>query len=94
MQNQTRWHCIAGDKLLWEHWDEESLLYDCRSGQTHSLTPLAVEVVLLLQTGEFSLEEITGKLSNMFSGIQLPANEIHDLLDHFEALGLIEACQR
>ncbi len=90
-RNTVHWHCVTIDQFLWEHWDDESLLYDCRSGQTHSLTPLATEVILLLEKHSLSAEAITERLNRMFDNA-LDAEEIKGLLDHFDALGLTEEC--
>ena len=90
----TRWHCIASKELLWEHWEDESLLFDCRSGQTHTLTPLATEVILLLTEQTLSVDVITTQLNAMFAELNhaITIDDIDDLLIHFDSLGLIEEC--
>ena len=93
-RHSTHWHCVASDQLLWEHWEEESLLFDCRSGQTHSLTPLATEVILLLEQSKLSSNGIVEHLNTMFGelGTAVTVGDIAELLHHFDSLGLIEEC--
>ncbi len=88
------WHCPATDRFIWAHWDEESLLFDCRSGQTHSLTPLAVEIIFLLERNNLSTDAIVEQLTQMFGDIgeHGSAGKLAELLEHFAALGLIEEC--
>lgn len=94
MQQGNLWHCTAADQFLWAHWDEESLLFDCRSGQTHSLTPLAAEIIFLLEKKRLSADTIAGQLTQMFGDSDKLATdvEIAELLKQFDALGLIEEC--
>ena len=77
------------------HWDEESLLFDQRSGQTHSLTPLAVEILLLTQQAPQQAPAIQEHIARQFGEFDLSLSEetITETLQHFEALGLVEQCQ-
>ena len=88
------WHCVANEEFLWEHWEEESLLFDCRSGQTHSLTPLATEVILLLAQKTLSVDTIVEELNTQFGDINntVTREDIDDLITHFDSLGLVEEC--
>lgn len=43
-----RWKAVAGDDLCWRHWGEASYVFDARSGQTHFLNALAVEILQVL----------------------------------------------
>ncbi len=79
-------------RFLWEHLDEESVVYDTRSGQTHLLNALAVEAMLRLQAGDFSLRALAGELATL---CETPANDafradLVALLRQLSDLGLVE----
>jgi PqqD family protein of HPr-rel-A system len=54
----------APDALCWEHWDEESVLFDRRSNQTHLLTAMASECLLLLQNGDLDLDQLAERFQS------------------------------
>jgi PqqD family protein of HPr-rel-A system len=83
----------ARDALCWQHWgeEEESVLFDRRSGQTHLLTAIATGCLLLLQDTDLDLDQLAGKLGERFqSAPELAAREqIEQLLLTLNELGLI-----
>lgn len=82
----------APDALCWEHWgkDEESVLFDRRSNQTHLLTALTAECLLLLKDAELDLDQLVEKLAGRFDSAPEQARErIGQLLLTFYELGLI-----
>ena len=81
----------APDALCWEHWGEESVLFDRRSNQTHLLTALASECLLLLQNDELDLDELTEKLGQRFRSAseQATREQASQLLLTLSELGLI-----
>ena len=89
-----KWHCPAKPYLKWEHWDEESLLFDKRSSQTQTVTPLAVEVILFLEEGVFSTEHVMAHLKRLLGPDHDPKliESVPNLLDQLEAIGIVELC--
>ena len=81
----------APDALSWEHWGEESVLFDRRSSQSHLLTAVATECLLLLQDADFDLDQLAEKLSVRFQSApeQVAREQIRRLLLTFSELGLI-----
>ena len=87
-----RWKMAAPDALCWEHWDEqESVLFDRRSNQTHLLTAMATECLLLLQDAELDVDQLVEKLRARFcsSPEQATPQQISQLLLSFNELGLV-----
>jgi PqqD family protein of HPr-rel-A system len=83
----------APDALCWEHWDEESVLFDRRSSQTHLLTAMAAECLLLLQNADLELDQLAEKLGVRFQSApeQAEHEQIRLLLLTLSELGLITA---
>jgi len=81
----------APEALCWEHWDEESVLFDRRSNQTHLLTAMASECLLLLQNDDLDLDELTKKLEQRFQSAskQATREQVRQLLLTLSELGLI-----
>ena len=83
-----------GKRFLWEHWDDESLLFDRYSGQTHLLTATAVEALLSLQNKPQTLRELADHIADVFELAQNTdlLEHIEELLKHFEETGLADRC--
>lgn len=83
----------APDALCWEHWGEESVLFDRGSGQTHLLTAMATACLLLLQDADLDLDQLTEKLGRRVqAGLEQPGREqVEQLLLTLHELGLITA---
>jgi len=85
----------APDALCWQHWveEEESVLFDRRSGQTHLLTAMATGCLLLLQDAELDLDQLAEKLNVQFQTVpeQAAREQIEQLLLALNELGLITA---
>ncbi len=81
----------APEALCWEHWDEESVLFDRRSGQTHLLTALTAECLQLLRDAELDLGQLMAALGEQFQRApeQAAFEQIRQLLLTLLELGLI-----
>ena len=87
-----RWKMAAPDALCWERWDgEESVLFDRRSNQTHLLTAVATQCLLLLQDTELDVDQLVEKLSVRFPSVpeQATPQQVSQLLFSFNELGLV-----
>ncbi len=80
----------APEALCWQHWgeEEESVLFDRRSGQTHLLTAMATGFLLLLQDAELDLNQLAEKLDVRFQSPE-QREQMHQLLLTLSELGLI-----
>ena len=82
---------MAPDALCWEHWDEESVLFDRRSSQTHLLTAMATDCLLLLQNDDLDLDQLAEMLGECFQSEPQQARraQLSQLLLTLSELGLI-----
>jgi PqqD family protein of HPr-rel-A system len=79
-------------EFLWEHGNEESLLFDRRSGQTHLLTATAVEALLYLQKKPHTLPQLADHIADVFefSRNNDLIEHLEELLKHFVDIGLAD----
>lgn len=80
-------------RFEWAHYDEESVLFDARSGQTHLLDPLSTEALLALEERPMDADELTRHLASLQDrepDDTLRVQVLH-LLHQLRALGLIES---
>ena len=80
-----------------QSWDDESVLYDPRTGETHLLSLFAAALLNLMfsQTGAVSTDELGRSLSaaiELDRGAQFD-QAMAESLGQFQALGLIEGAQ-
>jgi PqqD family protein of HPr-rel-A system len=88
-----RWKTPSESGLLWEHWDNEFVVFDPRSGHTHLLNEMAAVALKALDTRAFTGLELTRFLASEFSvSSDDPELERHveQMLAHFDELGLVE----
>jgi len=83
MPRSARWRLIDPDRILWERWPDECIVYNDLSGQTHLLNVSAAAALELLGAGGESAETLAEKLN-------VDSAEIERLLQEFDQLGLIE----
>jgi PqqD family protein of HPr-rel-A system len=79
-------------EIVWKHFEEESILFDKRSGETHLLTALAVETLMAIQKRPMDVCQLISEIANTFDlqPSDVPENQINELLFRFEDMGLIE----
>ncbi|MEO7494741.1 MAG: HPr-rel-A system PqqD family peptide chaperone [Massilia sp.] len=56
------WRVVPGQALLHRGWDDEYVLYNNLSGDTHLLDASAIELLLLLQRAPAGLASLTAAL--------------------------------
>ena len=88
----TRWTVSPPRQLLWRSWDEELVVFDPLSGDTHVLNPLAAEVLQVLESQAMDGEGLSQHLA---LAMDTQPNDtlrkhIQLLLTKFVSLGLIE----
>lgn len=88
----TPWKVPSGFELHWRTWDDEFVVYNTGSGDTHLLDPVAAHVLQVLEREPLSLTLLTGRVAASFEleqDIQL-SSYLERLLSLFERLGLVE----
>jgi PqqD family protein of HPr-rel-A system len=77
--------------LAWRVWDDEFLVYNTASGQTHHLNFLAGEALRSLEAEPGSASELVCRLAEQFEMAQdsPPLQMIDGLIRQLDELGLI-----
>jgi PqqD family protein of HPr-rel-A system len=87
----VQWHLASAEPVTLRGWDDEYVLFDRASGDTHQLTWLAAELLLQLEQGPAD----TDRLVNHFLAADpdLPADgvavDVAAALARFRELGLV-----
>jgi len=92
----ARWKVNSGFPLYWQSWDNEFVVYNSGSGDTHLLDPVAAEALQSLEQESADLSELAGKIA---ASLKIePDSEfsayLEQLLSNLYKLGLIERVQQ
>jgi PqqD family protein of HPr-rel-A system len=89
---QHRFRIRPSAGLHWAGWDDESVVFDETSGQTHQLDPLRAYVLNSLTTGPRSRRELMDYLQTALGECQTSevVESLGAVLDDFERHGLID----
>ena len=90
--SKANWRLAEGCRLHWKVWDDEFVIFDEGSGDTHLLDPLAAEVLKVL---EESPGEVSGLARRIVARLDLAPDSdlterVRELVERFVALGLVE----
>ena len=87
----TCWAVVDNDALVWEHLEEESVLFDRRSGQTHLLTKTTIKCLVALQENAYSLDQLYERFELRSDSETAYEARLHisQLLSTLNELGLI-----
>ena|SRR5215470_9553839 len=90
-QGETVWAVPAENTLAWRVWDDEFLVYNTVSGQTHHLNLLAGEALRSLEAEPGSARALVCRLAHQFEIAEdsPPLQMIERLIREFDELGLI-----
>lgn len=86
------WHAVPSEELIWRELDEELVVRNARTGNTHLLEPLAAEVLRTLLESEAGLSalELVSRLRDGEGTEDEWETSIEAVLSEFERLGLAE----
>jgi len=86
------WHLHSKQPLRWEHWRDQSALYQIASGETHFLNALGVAILMQLESSSANLEQLCERIAMEFdcSIDDDLRNQIATSLMRFDELGLIQ----
>jgi len=87
----VRWAVPDANALAWRVWDDEFLVYNTASGQTHHLNFLAGEALRSLEAEAADISELVRRLANQFEIAENspPLQMIDRLIRELDELGLI-----
>jgi len=87
----TRWAVPDANALVWRIWDDEFLVYNTASGQTHHLNLLAGEALRSLEAEAAHGHELAHRLADQFEIAEdsPPLLMIDRLIHELDELGLI-----
>lgn len=88
----AKWMAIPGFSLHWQSWDDEFVVYNSGSGDTHLLDPVAAEALQSLQKRPANLSELA---RNLAESLEIKPDDklltyLERLLSDFHRLGLVE----
>ena len=80
------------ERLVWESWEDESVLFDSASGQTHLLNALASEALDLLASSPMRLQDLVTELARISDTPvdDTLVEEVGSLLEQLRDLGIVE----
>lgn len=84
----TSWRLSAGQRLRRRQWDDECVLYNDLSGDTHLIGADALQLLLALQERPADAGALARAL--LAAGLAEDAGEVPALLDQLERLALVE----
>jgi PqqD family protein of HPr-rel-A system len=86
-----RWAVPSKNLLAWRIWDDEFLVYNAASGQTHHLNLLAGEALCSLEVEPAETRKLVRRLANQFEIAEdsPPLRMIDRLIHELDELGLI-----
>jgi PqqD family protein of HPr-rel-A system len=87
----TRWAVPEVNALAWQIWDDEFLVYNTASGQTHHLNFFAGEALRCLEAKPANGSELVRRLAEQFEIAEdsPPLQLIDHLIGELDELGLI-----
>jgi PqqD family protein of HPr-rel-A system len=90
-KRETVWGVPPQSRLAWRVWDDEFLVYNTASGQTHHLNFLAGEALRSLEAEPGSASDLVCRLADQFeiAADSPPLRTIDRLIREFDELGLI-----
>lgn len=87
-----QWRTIGDDALEFRRWDEEVIVYNALSGDTHLLAPSAAEILLTLQNETLDMLSLARLLAGKWQCDPTPdfLDELEMTLSDMHALSLVE----
>jgi PqqD family protein of HPr-rel-A system len=86
------WQLAEGCRLHWKAWDDEFVVFDEGSGDTHLLDPLAAEVLKVLEESPGKVSELARRVVarlDLAPDTDL-SERVSELVERFVAAGLVE----
>ena len=83
-------------QLHWRRWDDEWVVFDVGSGQTHQMDTLTAATVMTLEAGPLESAQLTASVAEELLIEAEPSfqHTLSGILDRLSAVGLVEASSR
>ena len=95
MLSAQKWRIFPGLRLHWRSWEDEFVVYNSASGDTHLLDQVSRDMLKVLESESPTLSELAGRLAES-QEIEADAefsSYLERLLATLEKLGLVERIQ-
>ena len=89
----SNWSIAGGAALRWKVWDDDCVVYNTASGQTHLLDPIPALVLRQIEAGCGNSEELFSQVASLL-GLKLTAetrSSLEQILRELEEFGLLES---
>lgn len=93
LSSSTLWVAQA---LLWNQWDDEPVVYNIISGNTHLITPAAAKVLRRLEQQPSTASQLAESIASEFNvdSDQEVVEYIERLISDLDELGLVKSLTR
>jgi PqqD family protein of HPr-rel-A system len=93
MEQPPKWQSLPFDKLHLAQWDDDAIMYNPLSGETHQLNLMAVDALSFLQTPA-TLPTLTEHICHLYQTDDSAtiSEQMTALIKQFDEIGLISAC--
>ncbi len=92
---QEVWHLGRGVRLLWRSWDDEVIVYNVTSGQTHLLDAFSAAVLKKIEATPGTLEQLTAHFAeSLETDPDAMSIRLVEITSRFSELGLAEPPQK
>ena len=89
------WRLPEGVQLLWQTWDDEVIVFNTASGQTHLLDALSATALRDLERGPRTLAQLAGAMAGRFDlEPEILSNRLVEICARFDQLGLAEPARK
>jgi len=86
--DERRWTVASPSPLRWRSWDDEFLVFNTASGETHHLNLIAATVLQRLEQDPATVADLMGEIRS--ASVDMPGLEqLPALLETLDELGLI-----
>ena len=87
----TVWRLPVGAELLWQKWDDEVIVFNTASGQTHLLDALSAATLREIESRPGGINQLADRLAERFEldGADL-SQRLTEVCARFDELGLVE----
>ncbi|MFQ5783567.1 MAG: HPr-rel-A system PqqD family peptide chaperone [Alphaproteobacteria bacterium] len=92
MSERARWRLPEGVRLVWRAWDDEFVVFNTLSGQTHLLDGVSAAILDALERGPATVDELSRRLAERFDLAidEALRSRITTICGRFDNLGLAD----
>lgn len=81
----------AGAELLWQTWDDEVIVFNTASGQTHLLDAFSAAALREIEDRPGSIDQLAFRMAERFElGTEVLLQRLTEVCARFDELGLVE----